>query len=58
MDNPIRAVAGKYELTYYLRAATSGPGHVLPAVAHPLYDEKDRGDSAADVITTGHAPGW
>ncbi len=42
--------AGTHEVTYYLRAETAGTSHVLPAAAFPVYDEKLRGETAADVL--------
>ena len=46
-----RLPSGRHNFVYYLRAETPGTSHILPALAYPMYDEKKRGESAAQVLT-------
>lgn len=43
--------AGQHTLTYYLRAQTKGQSHALPAAAYPMYNEKQKGESATAQLT-------
>ncbi|MEX2214157.1 MAG: hypothetical protein WD768_08520, partial [Phycisphaeraceae bacterium] len=42
--------AGRHELVYYLRAETVGLSHVLPGIAYPMYQDKERGETATDRL--------
>lgn len=42
--------SGTHEIVYYLRAETPGTCSVLPGCAYPMYDEKQRGETASSRI--------
>ena len=42
--------AGEHELVYYLRAETPGVSHVIPGCTYPMYAEKTRGETGADIL--------